>query len=127
MKLDLHAHQRLRLVKEMYLKAILQLSQTQADVKQSHLVEVLQVKKSSVSETIQRLQHEGLLEYEPFKSIRLTKKGLRDAKLVLRKYQVLYQFLSDVLKVSDPHEEACSLEHACSLETITKLEKLLRE
>lgn len=125
MKLDLHSDQRLKLAKEMYLKAILQLSQKQEVVKQSDLVLTLDVGKSSVNEMVSKLKSEGLLNDETNVSLILTPKGRKLANIVFKKYTIIKDFLEQKLNLENAHDEACQLEHAFSLEATEKLEEFL--
>ncbi|MDD9953230.1 MAG: metal-dependent transcriptional regulator [Candidatus Woesearchaeota archaeon] len=126
--LDLHADQRLRLAKEMYLKAILQLGKD-GPVKPVDLVHCLGVTKGSVSEMLKKLAEEKFIEYESFRSIKLTPKGRKKANLILRKYHIVRQFLEKTLKMKGPavHDDACNLEHAFSDTAIEKLERFLHK
>ena len=126
--LDLHSDQRLRLAKEMYLKAILQLSQEgEGVVKPKDLVICLGVTKGSVSEMVKKLEEEGFLKYESFKSINLTAKGKRKANLILKRYHIIVSFLEKSLKLQPNkiHAEACRLEHAFSDDSIESMEFFL--
>jgi DtxR family Mn-dependent transcriptional regulator len=127
MKLDLHADQRLKLAKEMYLKAILQLSKKQEIVKQNDLVTVLDISKSSVNEMVARLKNEGLLEPDVTHSLNLTPKGAKLANVVLKKYTIIKEFLETKLDMSEAHDEACQLEHAFSIEAVEKLDEFLKK
>lgn len=126
MKLDLHADQRHRLAKEMYLKAILQLSKKHSIVKQSELVICLGTSKSSVNEMVKKLAEDNFIE-EDTTSLILTKKGQDFADIVLKKYTIIKEFLETKLELADAHDEACNLEHAFSLEAVQKLDLFLKK
>lgn len=115
---------------EMYLKSILRIQK--AEKRPARAVEIadyLKVTKPTVSEMLGKLQDAGLVTHESYKGVELTPKGMKKAELVLRKYDVIKSFLTDVLciEVDDEqaHNEACKLEHDFSIESIEKLEKLL--
>jgi DtxR family transcriptional regulator, Mn-dependent transcriptional regulator len=126
--LDLHAGQRLKLAKEMYLKAILQLSK-EKKVRPVDLVNCLNVTKGSVSEMLKNLEKDGLLKYESFKTIKLTDKGKKKANIILKKYHIIRQFLEKALKIKDKdaHDQACNLEHAFDDDAVEKLEQFLKK
>ena len=126
MKLDLHSDQRHRLAKEMYLKAILQLSQEQGIVKQSDVVICLGVSKSSVNEMVKKLAEEKFIDKDTT-SLVLTKKGEEFANIVLKKYAIIKEFLETKLKLTNAHNEACNLEHVFSLEAVQKLDLFLKK
>ena len=116
------------IAKEMYLKAVLQLTK-EGDVRPVDLVKCLGVTKGSVSEMLKKLEEDGFVEYESFKNINLTAKGRKKANLVLRKYHIVREFLDHVLgmKGEQLHDNACNLEHAFSDEAIEKLEEFLQK
>ncbi|HLC96607.1 MAG TPA: metal-dependent transcriptional regulator [Candidatus Nanoarchaeia archaeon] len=128
-RLDLHTDHRLRLTKEMYLKAILQLSQEGNEVRPVDLVNCLGITKGSVSEMLKNLEGDGFLHYQSFKTIKLTPKGTLKAQLVLRKYHIIHSFLEKVLhmKGAKGHDQACNLEHVFSDDAILRLERFLKE
>jgi len=123
----LHGTHRQNISTEMYLKTIYLLKEeNNLDPKPVDLVNELNLSKGTVSEMIKKLSDDKYLEYESYGQIILTKKGLKVAKNVLRKYLVIKKFLKDVLKITDEkiHGEACSLEHGFSDESIAKLNVL---
>jgi DtxR family transcriptional regulator, Mn-dependent transcriptional regulator len=122
----LHSKQKDKISTEMYLKTIFLLNEKKNDVKPVDLVNELGLVKGSVSEMIKKLSDQGLINYESYGSITLTKKGLTKAKNVVRKYLTVKRFLRDVIKTSPDkiHDEACNLEHAFSDESIAKLNVL---
>jgi len=126
--LDLHKEQRDRLSKEMYLKAVYQFKKDFGkEVHSVDLVNYLDITKGSVSEMLRKLEEEGFIRYGEGKVIRLTANGLKEAKRVFRKYNVISEFLSEVLRVpyDRVHDEACNLEHAFSDKTVGRLAKVL--
>jgi len=128
--LDLHADQRFRLAKEMYLKSILQLSKEgTGEVRPVDLVHCLGVTKGSVSEMLGKLSDDGVIKYKSFKSIQLTSKGRKKADLILRKYHIVRNFLEQIvgMKHDKSHDEACNLEHAFSDDVVELLEKVVRK
>ena len=101
---------------EEYLEAMLDLSKGETPVKTNALAERLKVAPASVTEALQRLGRDGLVEYEPYKGARLTARGLKAASRVKRKHRLLEVFLTRVLRMGrkTAHVEACRMEHALS-------------
>lgn len=97
-------------------------------VKAIDLARELNINKSSVSEMIKKLVKEGYLKIEKKHNLVLTNKGKKIAKNVLRKYDIIKNFLIYFLKIKPEKAkiEACNLEHGFSDETIVKLNILLR-
>ncbi|WP_445474359.1 metal-dependent transcriptional regulator [Methanococcoides methylutens] len=102
---------------EEYLETILSLSNNgELSVKNKDIADELGISQAAVSEMVQKLNDEGVVDHQPYHGIRLTSTGLSEAKKLRRKHHVIEKFLSDVLEI-DPevsHNEACGLEHAVS-------------
>lgn len=115
---------------EMYLKSIFRIQKAEKRAaKAVEIADYLKITKATVSEMLEKLQDAGLVKHESYKGVKLTPKGLRKAELIIRKYDVIKSFLTEVLKIEvddkQAHNEACKLEHDFSIESIEKLEKLL--
>lgn len=98
---------------EMYLKAVLELSNDEA-VAISRLAKRLTVTSVSANEMVQRLSAQGLITHKPYKGVKLTKKGREVAFNVMRRQRLWECFLYDHLKIdwAKLYDLACSLEHA---------------
>jgi DtxR family Mn-dependent transcriptional regulator len=112
---------------EEYLEAIYSFNEKGELAKNQQLSERLRVSPPSVTQMIQRLAQEGLVEYKPYQGALLTGKGMALAQKVVRKHRLIERFLYDVLKISRNkiHSEACKLEHGLSDETAAALCKAL--
>ncbi len=108
---------------EMYLRIILELEEEGQVPKRARIVERLDQSGPTVSETVARMQKNGLLELGDNKQIELTPTGREQATAVLRKHRIAECFLLDVLKLDweDLHEEACKWEHVISDQVEQKL------
>ncbi len=125
----LHGSQKDKISTEMYLKTIFLFQESKKeDPRPVDIVNELELSKGSVSEMMKKLAEEGLIKYESYGKIKLTKKGLESAKNVVRKYLVIKKFLLDILKIdaAKVHDEACNLEHGFSDESIAKLNILMK-
>jgi len=97
-------------------------------VKTTDLAKDLGVSPASVTEMLsESLSKKGLVDYEPYKGVKLTKKGKTLASSMMRKHRLAERLLVDVVGVNwdESHEEACKLEHALSKEVLEKLDKAL--
>lgn len=114
-------------VVEEYLEAIYRLEERDGLAKTSALVKELGVAFGTVTNTIKRLEEEGLVIHESYKGIRLTEKGRKVALDVIRYHRLSERLLTDILKVdwSEVHEEACKLEHSISEEVASAIEARL--
>jgi DtxR family Mn-dependent transcriptional regulator len=87
----------------------------------------LKVSKPSVSEMVRKLAGEGLVYFERYGGVTLTKKGIIEARKVVRKHQLLEVFFKKVLKIKNKfHMEAHKVEHGLSEEATDNLEKVLK-
>jgi len=108
---------------EDYLKAIYSLSEAGDAASTSAIAETLDIQPASVTGMVKRLADSGLLEYLPYRGVRLTKPGVREALRVVRRHRILETYLCERLGFSwdDVHGEAERLEHAASDQLIEKM------
>lgn len=101
---------------EDYLKAIYGLCESGDAASTSAIAESLDVQPASVTGMVKRLAESGLLEHVPYRGVRLTESGEREALRVLRRHRILETYLCERLGYSwdDVHGEAERLEHAAS-------------
>ena len=101
---------------EDYLKAVYSLSEGGGPAGTNELARVLAVRPGSVSGMIRRLAEDGLLRHEPYRGVRLTEQGSREALKILRRHRIIESFLVQRLGYDwdDVHAEAEQLEHAAS-------------
>jgi len=93
----------------------------------TEIASALKISKPSVSEMIKKLRKQGLLEAEKYGGVTLTKKGIKQARNVYRKHQLLEVFFDKILKIKDKfHVEAHKVEHSLSDEATDKLERVLK-
>jgi DtxR family transcriptional regulator, Mn-dependent transcriptional regulator len=108
---------------EDYLKAIYSLSETGEPASTSSIAGILDIQPASVSGMIKRLAEWGFVEHAPYRGVKLTASGTREALRIIRRHRVLETYLSQRLGYSwdDVHEEAERLEHAASDELIDRM------
>ncbi|MFP3947723.1 MAG: metal-dependent transcriptional regulator [Gemmatimonadota bacterium] len=101
---------------EDYLKATYALTEQGEAASTSQLAEALDVQPASVSGMIKRLAENGLVEHVPYRGVRLTDQGVREALRIVRRHRVLETYLHVRLGYSweEVHREAERLEHAAS-------------
>ncbi|HET6817735.1 MAG TPA: metal-dependent transcriptional regulator [Mycobacteriales bacterium] len=101
---------------EDYLETIYELEESGIPPMRARLVERLKVSAPTVSETVARLEREGLLQLDEQKLLRLTDRGRHAATGVMRRHRLAERLLVDLLNVPwhQVHEEAHRLEHAIS-------------
>jgi len=101
---------------EDYLKVIYALSEKGAAASTSEIASTLEVQPASVSGMIKRLAEFGYVDHAPYRGVRLSERGTREALRIVRRHRILETYLSQRLGYSwdDVHEEAERLEHAAS-------------
>jgi len=113
--------------KEDYLRGIYHLMEDNKEVKSVELADYLNITKPSVSQMLQELDKEGLIDYKRYSRLKLTDKGRKIAEKVTFKHRIIETFLKSMLKINSTeiHEEAHRLEHAFSDKSINRLRKML--
>ena len=108
---------------EMYLKTINELIVGEGTVPISTLAEWLGVSNVSATEMVHKLQGQGLVEHEPYKGVKLTKEGSKQAFRVLRNHRMWECFLVKQLNLpwEHVHELACHMEHVSDPEVVEAL------
>jgi DtxR family Mn-dependent transcriptional regulator len=108
---------------EEYLQAIYGFNEKGEPAKNKDLAKKLKVAPPSVTQMIQTMAEEGLVEHEPYKGTVLTGKGMALAQRVVRKHRLLERFLYSFLGIrrEKVHEEACRMEHSLSDEAAAAL------
>jgi DtxR family Mn-dependent transcriptional regulator len=118
----------LSLTEENYLKAIYHLSQDGTrGVSTSEIAEAMQTRAASVTDMIKRLSSKGLISYEKYHGVQITRQGKTDALNVIRKHRLWETFLVKKLGFAwgEVHEVAEQLEHIQSPLLIEKLDVFL--
>ena len=112
---------------EEYLKTIYVLKNTEKQIRVTDIAKKLNCSKPSVNRALNCLKEEGLILYEAYKNIEITKKGAEVAKSIVKKQDILKLFLTQVLDVDEQTAglEATNMKHAVSEETIVKLENYI--
>jgi len=112
---------------EEYLEAIYRKKEKGEKARTNDLAQEIRVSPASVSEMLSRLARKGLVRYEPYKSVRLTKKGEEIGKRITEKHRLIEKFLAFLGIRENIHEEACVLEHAVSDNIEKAIARLVRE
>jgi DtxR family transcriptional regulator, Mn-dependent transcriptional regulator len=101
---------------EDYLKALYHLHGDTRPVPTRELAQRLGISSPSVSEMVNRLVAQGMVEHDKYRGQQLTKEGRRVALELVRHHRLLEMFLVRVLGYSwdEVHDEAERLEHVIS-------------
>ena len=109
---------------EDYVELIDDLIRTRGEARLVELAECLGIAQSSAAKTVARLQREGFVTSEPYRSIFLTETGKRLADDCRRRHDIVYRFLL-ALGVSEEtaRRDSEGVEHHVSDETLATFER----
>jgi DtxR family transcriptional regulator, Mn-dependent transcriptional regulator len=112
---------------EMYLRTIFELEEEGIVPLRARIAERLHQSGPTVSQTVARMERDGLLRVEGDRHLQLSDEGRALATAVMRKHRLAECLLVDVIGLDYPdvHEEACRWEHVMSEAVERKLLDLL--
>lgn len=112
---------------EMYLRTILELEEENIVPLRARISERLGHSGPTVSQTVSRMERDGLVVVSEDRRLELTPAGRRKAVDVMRKHRLAERLLSDVIGLdwAYVHEEACRWEHVMSEQVERRLVELL--
>jgi DtxR family transcriptional regulator, manganese transport regulator len=115
-------------IAEDYVELIADLIDATGEARAVDLANRLGVTNATVNNTITRLQREGLVHSEPYRSIFLTTEGRGLAEHCRRRHVIVYRFLRSLSVAEDvARVDAEGIEHHVSDETLAAFDRLLRE
>ncbi|WP_300343705.1 metal-dependent transcriptional regulator [Nesterenkonia sp.] len=114
---------------EMYLRTILDLEEEGIVPLRARIAERLEHSGPTVSQTVARMERDGLLRLTESRHLELTETGRELAVQVMRKHRLAERLLSDVIGLEWPyiHEEACRWEHVMSERVERRLVEILED
>jgi DtxR family transcriptional regulator, Mn-dependent transcriptional regulator len=112
---------------EMYLRTIFELEEEGIVPLRARIAERLAQSGPTVSETVARMERDGLLHVADHRQLALTEVGRTQAMRVVRKHRLAECLLAGVLQLplADVQDEACRWEHVISDSVERRLTKLL--
>lgn len=115
------------LTEENYLKALFHLADESNEVSVNKLSGYLGIKMPTVTSMMKRLKNKKLVYYKSYQPLRLTKKGRKEAALIIRKHRLTELFLVHKMGFGweDVHEIAEQVEHIHSPVFFEKMDELL--
>ncbi len=113
--------------KEDYLGIIYKHKNINGEIKANLIAGKLQVSNAAVTDMLKKLSKDGLIKYERYKGIKLTKDGENYARNMVRRHRIWEVFLNQIVGLpwDKVHDEAHRLEHSSSDELIDKMEEML--
>ena len=112
---------------EDYLERISELIKTKGYARVVDIAAELKISQASVTTMVQRLDTEGLVKYEKYRGMVLTRAGEQVAARIAHRHELLTQFLGLLgLEREVIDHDVEGMEHHVSAETFEVLEKLNR-
>ncbi len=112
---------------EMYLRTIYELEEENIVPLRARISERLGHSGPTVSQTVARMERDGLVVVEDDRHLRLTALGREKAVTVMRRHRLAERLLADVIGLDWTlvHEEACRWEHVMSEQVERRLLELM--
>lgn len=113
---------------ENYLKVIYHLSlSSPKGINTNAIASLIDTKASSVTDMLKKLFEKELVVYKKYQGVSLTKEGVYEAKMIVRKHRLWEVFLVEKLNFNwdEVHQIAEELEHIQSEKLIDSLDKYL--
>lgn len=112
---------------EMYLRTIFELVEEGVTPLRARIAERLKQSGPTVSQTVARMERDGLLVVEADRHLHLTTEGALAAARVMRRHRLAERLLTDVIGLEPElvHAEACRWEHVMSTTVERRLVTLL--
>jgi len=101
---------------EMYLRTVYELEEEGVIPLRARIAERLGQSGPTVSQTVSRMERDGLLQVADDRHLQLSDNGRREAIAVMRKHRLAERLLADIIGLSweEVHVEACRWEHVMS-------------
>ena len=114
---------------EEYLKTIYIIEKNKQKVRVTDIADKLKITKPSVNKAINLLKDNGVINYQAYGEITLTKEGEKYAIEIIKKQDILKMFLVEILDIDEKQaqEEAKAMKHAISQQTAKKLNKYITQ
>ncbi len=112
---------------EMYLRTVFELEEEGVTPLRARIAERLEQSGPTVSQTVARMERDGLLTVEGDRHLELTDAGRQAATRVMRKHRLVERLLTDIIGLDFElvHDEACRWEHVVSDHVERRLVQLL--
>ena len=109
---------------EDYLEIIADLLNTKGEARIVDIANKLDIAQATANKTIQRLQNQGFVKKEPYRSIFLTLKGQEVASISKKRHIIVLTFLKNLgLDARTAEADAEGIEHHVSDKTLKKMEQ----
>ncbi len=112
---------------ENYLKVLFNLTNIKGEANVNEISKQLDIKMPTVNSMMKKLAEKGLVLYESYKPLKLTKEGKKAAALIIRKHRLTEMYLVEKMGFGweEVHQIAEQIEHIQSPEFFAKMDELL--
>ena len=109
---------------EDYLEIIAELLNSNGEARIVDIANKLGIAQATANKTIQRLQNQGFVKKEPYRSIFLTLKGQQVASISKKRHIIVLTFLKNLgLDAKTAEADAEGIEHHVSDKTLKKMDQ----
>ena len=109
---------------EDYLEIIAELLNIKGEARIVDIASKLDIAQATANKTIKRLQNQGFVKKEPYRSIFLTLKGQQVASISKKRHIIVLTFLKNLgLDIKTAEADAEGIEHHVSDKTLKKMEQ----
>ncbi|MBX7201741.1 MAG: metal-dependent transcriptional regulator [Bacteroidia bacterium] len=115
------------LAEENYLKTLYNLANERGEVNVNELSKHLGIKMPTVTSMMKKLSEKGLVNYESYKPLRLTKAGESAAGKIIRKHRLTEMYLVQVMGFGwdEVHQIAEQIEHIHAPAFFSRMDEML--
>lgn len=106
---------------EDYLEMIYRICKDQDYIRISQLAKKLNVQPSSATKIVQKLRKLSMVKYEKYGIIQLTDEGEKLGEFLLKRHNILYEFLNNIGTEDSKLEDTEMIEHVISLSTLRNI------
>lgn len=112
---------------EDYLELIYNTISKGEEIKAVDISNEFKISRPSVSEALIRLADRDLIIYEGRKGIKITEKGIVEAKKIIKKHSILCDFFNNILGADfkTASQNACRIEHVIDEELIENIKSFV--
>ena len=98
------------------------------EIKAVDIANHFNISRPSVSEALIRLTDLDLIIYEGRRGIKITQKGIKQAKKTIKKHKILSNFFVKILNIEESlaDKNACKIEHVIDNELIEKMNEYIK-
>lgn len=113
---------------EDYLEYIHNKISSEKTIKAVDIANKFNVSRPTVSEALIRLADMDLIIYEGRRGIKITQKGIKQARKTIKKHEILSNFFTNILKIDSTlaDKNACKIEHVIDDELIEKMNEYIK-